>query len=98
MSLAPELLWRQVRSPTAAIEVDVEQRHRLVDALEEIADPAVEIVVAERCVARGRVGVAVVQLVGGGEEWTPVGGEIGRADKRHGFGGQYRQRRAALQG
>ena len=63
----------------------------------DIVDPAVEIVVAQRLIARSCVGFAIVQLVGR-RKGTGADRAQNPADRRTPrLGGQRRQRCAALQ-
>ena len=71
-----------------APEIDIHHRDGLVNALEQVLDPVVELLAIRRSGTRS---AAVVQFVGQGQERPPVGSEIGRGDEDRGMRGQWRR-------
>jgi hypothetical protein len=74
LSAKPLPTQRDTSGPLEAIEV--EQRHRLVNALEQIPNPAFAVFLAQGSVALGRTTAAILKFIGQRQKWAPVGAEI----------------------
>jgi hypothetical protein len=61
--------------------VQIEQRHSLVNPLEQILDPGIALLFAQGFVAGRAIAFTIVELIGCRQKWASIRCKVRRADK-----------------